>query len=523
MSLPFTAHLQPLLSARAMQHADAHAINALGLPGMVLMETAGRGAARTIEKTVATLEKLPVTLFCGPGNNGGDGFVVARVLASKGADVQVFVLDETRLSGDARRHYDALCACRPFYENRLRIDPYENLIQVAATRRAHVLVDALLGTGLNGPLRAPYDALVDWINAQDALRVALDIPTGIHADTGEVLGAALQADLTVTMAARKPGLVVGAGVTHAGKVVVVDIGTPPGLLRQMLEDHSGAYRTTDRWMRAHLPRRAPDANKYSAGLVLALAGSPGLTGAPVMASLAAARAGAGYVMCACPASIQSTLATHFVEVATLALPHDAHGLDAKGTLQVLAEKLPKAKALLVGPGLGRAPGTQRTVRDVLMAFDGPTVIDADGLAALTPDFIALHARQQWVLTPHAGEFERLAGHKPASDRIAAVRTYAQAWNCVLVLKGMPSVVGLPDGRVIVGGAGNAALATAGTGDVLAGMTAGFLAQGATPAAAALCALHAGGRAAERWSRTHGIATLQATDLLRFLSRLLIPS
>ena len=358
------------------------------------------------------------------------------------------------------------------------------------------------------------------MNGQPARRVALDVPSGLDATTGVAPGATFRADLTVTMAARKPGLVLGEGPAHAGRVRVVDIGTPRALLERCGD---GVYRTTDRWFYAHLPRRAAHANKYSAGLVVALAGSPGLTGAPVMACLAAARAGAGYVVCAAPASVQSTLAAHFVEVATLALPETADGLDPEGARAAVAAKLDKAGALLVGPGLGRAPGTQQTIRDVLTGFAGPAVVDADALAAVTPDFVAAHARGRWVLTPHEGEFKRLAGDVSLEKRVDVVRQHARAWQCVLVLKGMPSLVGLPDGRVVVAAPHSPALATAGTGDILAGMTAGLLAAGADPAVAALCALHAGGRAAQRWSRRHAPAALQATDLLQIVPSVLHPA
>lgn len=520
MPLSFTQHLQPLLSARAARATDQAAAE-MGLPGLLLMETAGRGAAHVLRRRHPDTARSRATVFCGRGNNGGDGFVMARTLAGWGAHVQVFLMDdEAAHAPDARHHLALLRSAQPYFGERLRIDRFDSLVQVAASRRPDVIVDALLGTGLRAALRSPYDALVDWINEQEALRVALDLPSGLHAETGAVLGTAVRAHLTATMAARKPGLVLGEGPACAGEVVVVDIGVPPGLLAAQLEAHGGAYQTTDRWMRAHLPRRAADAHKYSAGLVVALAGSPGLTGAPVMASHAAARAGAGYVVCTCPESAQATLAAHFVEVATLPLPEGPAGLDPDGALPTMEEKLGKAQALLVGPGLGRESGTQETIRRVLTHFDGPAVIDADGLAALSPDFLAAHAAGRWVLTPHAGEFARLAGDVPLDDRVAVVRAHARQWNSVLVLKGMPSVVGLPDGRVVVAGAGSPALATAGTGDVLAGLVAGFMAQGAEPAVAALCALHAGGRAAERWTRSRAAASMRATDLLALIPRIL---
>ncbi len=382
-------------------------------------------------------------------------------------------------------------------------------------------VDALVGTGPAGPLRAPLGRYVAALNALAVPIVALDVPSGLDADTGAAPGETIRAALTVTFGAAKPGLYLGQGPAHAGRVAVAEIGLPRGLLDAHLAALGGAYRSTDRWAAATLPQRAPDAQKYSAGMALVVAGSGPYPGAARLAATAAARAGAGYVRLATGEDAAAVLAGHLVEIPVTPLPLAHDGLDPAGTLAALADALARAKALVVGPGLGRAPGTQRTVRRLLETTDLPAVVDADGLAALDADWLAAHARGRLVLTPHTGELERLLGAPPdLSDRLALVRTLAAQWQCVLVLKGLPSLVGTPGGTVYMGGPHAVALATAGTGDVLAGLTGGFLAQGLAPAEAALLALHAGGRAAQRYSHRRAAATMQASDLIAEVPRVL---
>jgi len=281
---------------------------------------------------------------------------------------------------------------------------------------------------------------------------------------------------------------------------------------------------TDAAVRRWLPARPHDAHKYSVGLALVAAGAPGFTGAPVMAAQAAARAGSGFVVCACPEPIRPTLAAKLTEVTTVGLPVDEAGAILPDEARAaMAERLSKARALLVGPGLGRAPGTQAFVRALLRRTDLPVVLDADGLVALAghTDLFAERARGRWILTPHAGEFKRLAGDDvDLTDRVRTAQRYAEKWDVVLLLKGMPSVVAAPDGTTYVNATGNPALATAGAGDVLAGLTVGMLAQGLAPAEAAAAALHLGGAAADRYADRLDPRSMVATDLLDQLPHVL---
>ena len=522
----------PLLSPEAMRAADEYAIEDFGVPSRVLMESAGRAGADRIADAFGPLEDKTVALFCGKGNNGGDGFVAARRLLALGTSrVRVIAVGDDR-SDDAQHNVRLLERLREEAgADRLALDPFENLRQLGAQAPADVHVDALLGTGLTSELREPIAGLVAWLNEQPQPIVALDGPTGLHAGTGAVLGEAVRADLTVTMGARKSGLTLGAGPQHAGRVEVAEIGLPSFALRRpAAEGQPGcAFLTTDDAVQAWLPRRSPDAHKYSVGLALVVAGAPGMTGAAVMSASAAARAGAGYVACACPAGAQDALNAKLTSVTTTALPiqsesSDGSELDPHGALDDLGGRLEKARGLLVGPGLGRAAGTQRFVRRLLEMTDVPAVVDADGLNALAGQsdaWFKKHSQGRWVLTPHAGEFARLAGgDADRSDRLRTAQEYARRWDCALMLKGQPSVVAGPQGRAYVCGTGNPALATAGTGDVLAGLTAGLLAQGMDSLKAAAAALHIGGAAADRFTASRAARSLVAPDLLDQLPPLL---
>ena len=519
--------LPPVLTADAMREADRATIEDFSVPGFTLMESAGRGAANVIAEAYGPLANRPVLVLCGKGNNGGDGLVVARQLLARNAIVHVVLTAEPdALRDDPAQNLALLQQLSDTERDRLRIhsfDSIDDLNALAARIRPAVLVDALLGTGLTSALREPIRSIVTWMNERPAPTVALDVPTGLHSDTGAVLGTAVLADRTITMAALKAGLLVGDGPRMTGMLDVLEIGIPRYALAQAAQADGCAHLLTDAAIRPWLPRRAHDAHKYTAGMALVVGGAPEYTGAPVMASRAAARAGAGYVACAAPSSVQPVLASRTAEIPIRALPDDAEGIRPDAALDALDDLLDKARALLVGPGLGRAANTAQFARHLLRTSDLPAVVDADGLNALAGhmDDAADHAAKPWILTPHAGEFRRLADDDvDLDDPIRAAQTYAARWNCVLVLKGMPSVVASPDGAVFVNRTGNPALATAGTGDVLAGLCVSFLAQGVPPTQAACCALHLGGAAADRYAAHADARTMMALDLLDHLPAVL---
>ncbi len=506
----------PVLSADAMRAADHAAITTWGVPGRVLMETAGRAAARAAEARYAVRDR-DVTVLVGTGNNGGDGLVVARVLAGRGARVRALVLP-----GDGTPDQTAnLALLRRLAEtdDGLDIVAFEDVRQVA-NAPADLVVDALVGIGIRGELREPARSLSAWANRVGAPVVALDVPSGLDATTGRTAADTVRADLTVAFGAVKSGLLVGDGPAVAGEVAVVEIGIPDAELHR----HATAWRAAPGDVGRTLPTRATDAHKYSAGRVLAVVGSRAFTGAAVLSATAAYRVGAGAVVAAVPESAAGVVDGRALEVMVDAQPETDAGTLAGAATAAVLDRAAAADAVLVGCGLGREPETSALVRDLVALVDAPLVLDADGLSAFadasrasTAQVADAMARRSapLVLTPHLGELRRLLGDDAfdPDDRIEAARDLAVRWGAVLVLKGMPSVVGLPDRRVLVGPPGEPALATAGTGDTLAGSIAGLLAQGLSPADAALCALHLGSTAARLWTAEHGAAGMVASDVV----------
>lgn len=510
--------LLPILDADGMRAADRATIDEWNVPGRVLMETAGRAAADAIAERWP-VEGARVVVLAGTGNNGGDGFVVARVLWARGADVRVVALAEDA-SGDAGATAGGDSAANLDLLRRLARD--SDRLHVSADARPpdgapDLVVDALLGIGARGAVREPARGLCAWANRQPAPVVALDVPSGLDASTGAAPDDAVRADLTVAFGALKNGLVLGDGPEHAGEVVVAEIGIP----EIEVERHAVAHRATRAWVARHLPRRAADAHKYSAGKAVCVVGSRHFTGAAALSTAAAYRAGAGAVVACTTGSARATIDARNAEVMVEAQPETDAGTLAHAALDDVLSRAEGADAVLVGCGLGREPETLRLVRDLVARVEAPLALDADGLAAFAGDADRLAERAgPLVLTPHLGELRRLLGDADFApdDRVGAVRQLAARWGAVLLLKGMPSVVGTPDGRVFVGPPGNPALATAGTGDVLAGVLVGLLAQGLGPAEAAVCALHLGAAAADLWTREHGAAGLVASDLLGRLPR-----
>ncbi len=511
-----------------MRAADRYTIEEYGLPSFTLMEAAGRGCAERIRSAYGPLEGEAVVVLCGKGNNGGDGLVVARHLLTAGARVHVVLTSSPdELSDDSAHNLSLLrqLGSEEAAGERLTIDELdalEALTDTVVPLRPRLYVDALLGTGLTSEVREPLRSLVQWVNKRDAPTVALDVPTGLHSDTGTVLGMAVRADRTVTMAAAKVGLRIEEGPPRAGTVDVVDIGIPPFVLDRAANKPGCLRQTTDAAVRGWWPERAPDAYKYSVGTALVVGGAPQFTGAPVMAAKAAGRSGAGYVRCAGPETIHSTLSGALTTIPTLPLPTgDGDGIAPDEALDLLADAIDTADALLVGPGLGRASGTAQFVRRLVRTVDTPLVLDADGLNVLAGhiDDLAEQREGAWVLTPHAGEFRRLAGEDvDLTDRVRVAQSYAERWGAVCLLKGMPSIAAGPDGRAFLGSITTPALATAGTGDVLAGQCVGLMAQGVPPLEAAAAALHVGGAAAERYTATHDPRSMVATDLLDMIPR-----
>jgi hydroxyethylthiazole kinase-like uncharacterized protein yjeF len=451
--------LEPLYTADEMRAAES------GRDAHALMERAGALAAE------AGLQEMhgagTWTVVCGGGANGGDGRIMARHLEAQGKQVRVV---------DVSAGQDEI-------------------------GEPEVIVDAVFGTGFHGAPRAEAAALIERINAHAARVFAIDVPSGVDASTGEVPGAAVEADATVTFHGRKVGVVVAPGRFHAGRVRVADIG---------LEPTATEHRLALRAILDSVPRRGERDNEYTAGHVLVVGGSPGMTGAPSLAAAAALRADAGYVTVAAPEQVMPVLEQRLVEAVKRPLP-DGLGDEAA---DVVLELAAKASAVALGPGLGRGPGARGFVRRLLAELQIPTVVDADALYELEPgDWPAPR-----VLTPHEGELARLLGRDDvAKHRLAAARDAAERFGAVVVLKGADSIVAAPGRGVVVAAQGLPSLATAGTGDVLTGITAAFLAKGLEPQLAAAAAAVAQQRASVEVTQRAGLV---ASDLIDALPRAL---
>ncbi len=494
MSLP--DWLDPLYEAAEMRAVDAWAIERQGVPSLELMERAGLGLARATAGVAGT---GPIRIVIGKGNNGGDGLVAARLLREDGHELDVLsVAPLDQLQGDARANLERLPGDGPL--------PFEP----GALAGSGAIVDAMLGTGFSGEPREPVAGAIRAINAEDAPVVACDVPSGVDASSGEVLGDAVRARLTATFHGSKIGLHVEPGKTHAGEVLVVEIGVPRGAPAP-----AAAGLISERVL-ALVPSRPRDGSKFSSGTVVVAGGAGGLTGAPTMAALAAQRTGAGYVQVAVPRSVALVLEMKLLEAMTHALPDEdeAHVPAGADRIEQLAER---AGAIALGPGLGRSEGAQEFAREVARRVQKPLLIDADGLNAHAGRLDLLAGRPgPTVLTPHAGELARLLGTDSAdiaAHRLARARTAAEESGCVVVLKGDDSIVAAPGGPLAISPGATPALATAGTGDVLSGIVATFLAKGLGAFEAAAAGVLAHARAGQVAAARHGADHTVAGDVI----------
>jgi len=480
--------LRPLYDADGMRAVDRWAIGEMGVPSLELMEAAGRAVAETVGELALD---GPVRVVCGKGNNGGDGLVAARYLAEAGFEVEALLLwpgDE--LSGDAAANLE-------------RFPAAEHVAGDLGSRLADsgAVVDAIFGTGFAGRPREPVAAAIAAIDVCGAPIVACDVASGVDASSGEVAGAAVEADFTVSFHAAKLGHLVAPGKWHTGELRVAPIGIPAGAPG---EPAAGAIEAA---VLELAPRRGPRSTKFSSGQVAIAGGSRGLTGAVQMASRAAIRAGAGYATVAVPADLEAIFEAGRPEVMSVGCP-GGDGCLAPASAKPLLRSFERAAAGVLGPGLGRDPGAVELAREVLPRIEAPLVVDADGLNAFGGELPRIAARAApTVLTPHAGELGRLLDRRSeevAERRLAAAREAARAAAAIVVLKGDDTIV--TDGeRVAVNALSAPALATAGTGDVLSGILAALLARGLDPFAAACAGVLAHARAGREAAARIGAA------------------
>lgn len=491
-----------VVTATQMAAID-HDTIAAGTPGLELMERAGRAICDALDEGGWLDDGGPIVIVCGKGNNGGDGFVMARVLAESDLDIRVLMLaPRDELSEDSRANHDRLPRSVRVVAGE-RENWADQMREEAA--QATLVVDAVFGTGIEPPLREPYSSLFAAMNAAPAPVVAVDIPSGVSGDDGDADPSAVVADLTITMGSPKLGLLVPPGRDHVGELHVVDIGFPEDVVARHAADWH--ILGLDDY-RAMLPARSSDMHKYDMGCLLAVAGSRPYAGASQLCGLGALRSGVGLLTMMVPEGIETALRVGLPEAILRVMPATNAGTLAPVMVQEEDALLLKKTAVAVGPGLGADKDTDGWVCRFAERCQLPLVLDADGLGAFARQNRTLRFESKnVVLTPHAGELARLTG--VTADQIVARRLelapeLAARWQAVLVLKGSPTVIGLPSGKTVINPCGDDTLARGGTGDVLTGVIGSLLAQGCPAAEAAMLGvfLHglAGDVAAEAMGR-----------------------
>ena len=490
--------------------------------GIALMERAGQRVFEHVAASFPPIESMTVSIVLGKGNNAGDGLVVARLLAEAGSSVILHYLHRPEeFSPDAAKNHVRLASLREerrISERFLYLGNWREAVS-SALEESDLVIDAIIGTGLASPVRDEYAALIDLLNECESPIVAIDVPSGVNADTGEVMGAAVVADATVTLGLPKIGCLFYPGKECAGELVVGDIGIP----REVVDGERLLVEAIDRDAAlADLPHHAPTAHKFARGSLLLLAGSRRYAGAAVLAATSALRTGAGIVYCAGPESIRAVVQSAAPEIVFVSLPETATGSIARRAGEGLLEEI-RFDALALGPGLTTDAETASLVPWILERCRKSMLIDADGLNALAGryDLVQRASRdKEIVVTPHSGELARLAGVEvpelPA-PRIELLRSLVAGTWVTIVHKGAPTVVAHPDGSVGVNAHGHPGMATAGSGDVLTGAAAGFLAQGCGAARAARLGVYLHSRAAELASRALGERGMIAGDIVDALA------
>ncbi|MDU2064197.1 MAG: NAD(P)H-hydrate dehydratase [Sporomusaceae bacterium] len=497
--------------AEEMREIDRKTIEEYGIPGVVLMENAGAAVARYMEKILGDVTGKRITILAGKGNNGGDGFVVARYLANRGAKVKVFLFSEQGdVAGDAAVHLDVLL--------QMGID----ILEISAERDwdrlkvslsfSDCLVDALLGTGMTGELYPVFSQAIEAINKAGKLTFAIDLPSGVQANDGRVISTAVKADHTITLGLAKPGLFLYPGTEYAGQVVIDDIGIPAALLCQD-RIRQNVLTATD--MVTKIPLRYAESHKGDCGWALVLGGSEGYTGAAALTAAGALRAGTGRVTLGVAESIYPILAAKLTEAMVTPLPGGTGAIltpDSLPGIELLAENV---SVVAIGPGLGRTEETLNLVRELVHKVDRPFVIDADALYAVTVDEnLFQESPALCVLTPHPGEMAAMTGlsvKEIQENRLTVAKEYAEKWQSIVVLKGAATIIAFPDGELYINSTGNAGMATGGMGDVLTGMIAAFIAQGCSSHEAALLGVYLHGLAGDLVAKSNPIG-MAASDV-----------
>ena len=505
----------PLVTAAQMQSLDQRTIDEAKVRGTILMERAGHGVVQVLEHIFGSPGNIPITILCGKGNNGGDGLVIARLLKQKRARVVVVLLDKPHtLTKDAQSMYRRLRKLAP---SLIKIQPSDEALRTSI-QKASLIVDALLGTGLSSAVREPYYSAIEYMNDVSVPCLAVDLPSGINSDTGEIMAIATKAQVTVTFGCPKIGLYLGNAINYAGQITTVDIGIPRQYVQEL---DTSCFLLTPAAISPWLPIREKDSHKGTFGHAGMIAGSPGKTGSVVLVARAALRVGAGLVTVATPQSAQPGLDAKLFEPMTQAMPETSTHTLGLNALLPLLDFSKNLTAMAVGPGIGTDVETGEMIRTLLPQLSQPCVVDADALNILAKDLSVLSARKgATILTPHPGEMARLVGHSSAKvinqNRLGIARKFAKKHGVILVLKGARTIIANPDGDIAICDTGNPGMASAGMGDVLTGVIVSFLAQGLMPWEAACTGVCLHGLAGDLAAKMVGEAGLIATDLVEHL-------
>jgi NAD(P)H-hydrate epimerase len=506
-----------IVSNEQMRAMDAQTIDTLGVPGMVLMENAGRQTYEYIIEFIAELNLTGrIDIYCGKGNNGGDGYVIARHFYNNGYPVKIISIgDPENLKGDARTNY---LICKNY---NIPVDIINFKEKLQNNISPAIIVDALLGTGIQGKVEGLFKNVIDFINSLGIPVVSVDIPSGLNGDLPTVSGAVVRADLTVTMALPKRAHLFYPAKNYVGLLEIADISMP-----EDVKNSESVTLNQVEFSDLTFPVLEDDAHKYTAGKLFILAGSPGMTGAAALTASAALRTGVGLVNVGIPQSLNSVLEIKITEGLSVPLAETTEGSVAKEALPGIKDRINWADAVVIGPGCGRSEETRETLRESIqycLETDTPTLIDADGLYALSED-IKLCARLNsgFLLTPHHGEFLRLTTNnkgKIQTEPWQFLWDYLKDKKCTVNLKGSPSMVGTPDGQIFINSTGNASLAKGGSGDVLAGIIGGLMARGLGPNEAAITGNYIHGEAADLLLSSQAAVSILPSDLIDILPEL----
>ena len=501
-----------LVKSSEIQEMDRITIEEMGIPGVVLMENAARGATRAFLDHFDPPVGSYALILCGRGNNGGDGYAIARYLHQEKLRVTVIVLAETaKIRGDALLNLEVIKRMGLNIIEAASRDGWNRTSELIST--CDYIIDGILGTGLNAPVGGVYAEIIDAINRSQKSVMAIDIPSGLNADTGQVMGVAVRADLTVTFGFPKAGQLVYPGAELVGRLVRINIGIP----NEVADRIPSAFRLIGpEDFLDLLAGGGQDIHKGNRGHLLILAGSTGKTGAASLTALGALRGGAGLVTLGTPASLNAILEEKVTEAMTVPLPDTSEGSLSLQAEEQIVGLMEGKSAVAIGPGLSTNRETTALVRRIISRCPLPMVIDADGLNALAGDISVIEkCRGRAILTPHPGEMGRLSGLRNMEvqrDRLGNASRFARQHGCILVLKGARTVVAQPEGPTYINPTGNPALSSGGSGDVLTGLIGGYLARGWPGAKAALAGVFLHGLAADFLGETMGQAGILAGEL-----------